>query len=505
VKALIVSSGPPEALGPIAQVYPVGALPFLGRSLIAHQLARLCEAGVREVLVAMHHAPDQLEKAIRTGTPPGLRIRTTFARTAEGPWASVREHRGFCDETTLVVMADAALLGDLAGAIAQHRATGSALTALLGDEGPTAWLVEPGLLARDPFPLEELAQGLVSGTGSHADPRHGHRVSDPVRYRRALFAGSPDGVVVDPGARIHPEARLVGPAWIGPGCRIEREAQVGPRTVLTDGVQVGRGARVEDSVVLGGTRLGLASTWRDRLVWRCGSFPLGADPADFSASDDVAPTVAEPWDEVLAAGLDWAIALFALIALAPLWLLIAFAIVLDDPGPVFFSQLRVGQDPLARRLGRLQGRVFELYKFRTMAVGAERQVDALLAENAYGASPFFKLEQDPRVTRVGRFLRATSLDELPQLLNVVLGDMRLVGCRPLPLYEAAALQEDWQRLRFACPAGITGLWQISGRSDLSAAERMVLDSYYSVTRTLWTDWGILLRTVPALLLQKGAR
>ena len=140
-----------------------------------------------------------------------------------------------------------------------------------------------------------------------------------------------------------------------------------------------------------------------------------------------------------------------------------------------------------------------------MHVDADQKVKELMAQNQYGNSAFFKLENDPRITRVGHLLRKTSLDELPQLINVLRGEMRLVGNRPLPVYEAEALQEDWQRTRFLAPAGITGLWQISGRSDLSEKERLALDAYYTVTRTFAGDMSILFRTLPALLARRGAR
>ncbi|MNY06616.1 Undecaprenyl phosphate N,N'-diacetylbacillosamine 1-phosphate transferase [compost metagenome] len=313
---------------------------------------------------------------------------------------------------------------------------------------------------------------------------------------------------MDPSARIHPDAKLVAPYWIGPGCQVEREGRVGPHAVLVQEVRLARGASVEASVVLANTWLGRATRWRDRLVWRHGSFPLERPHPFFEPSPDpevLHPTLRAPWGERLGQILDSLLASVALVLLSPLLLAISLAIYLDDPGPVLFTQLRVGQDRRAWREGSLRGRVFELYKFRTMVRDAEGRLAALKEQNQYGDGAFFKLAHDPRITRLGRFLRATSLDELPQLLNVARGDMRLVGNRPLPVYEAEALHEDWQRLRFSCPAGITGLWQISGRSDLSEKERMVLDSYYSVTRTFWSDWLILLKTIPVLLLRRGAR
>ena len=201
---------------------------------------------------------------------------------------------------------------------------------------------------------------------------------------------------------------------------------------------------------------------------------------------------------------DRLIAVTALIVLSPVLFLVALLIKLDSPGPVLYSQLRVGQ---GKRMpaGQYQGRVFELLKFRTMYQDADRRLKDVLEQNEYGDSPFVKIKNDPRITGVGRLLRATSLDELPQFLNVVRGDMGLVGNRPLPLYEAEQLGDDWQRIRFDAPAGITGLWQISGRSDLSAEERIVLDSYYALTRSTWSDVKIVLLTIPALLARRGAR
>jgi lipopolysaccharide/colanic/teichoic acid biosynthesis glycosyltransferase len=207
---------------------------------------------------------------------------------------------------------------------------------------------------------------------------------------------------------------------------------------------------------------------------------------------------------VLRSALDRVLALIALIVFSPVMLLIALIVKLDSPGPIFYSQLRVGE---GRRTtsGQYRGKVFALMKFRTMRADADRRLREVLADNEYGSAPFVKIKDDPRITRVGHFLRASSLDELPQLFNVVKGDMGLVGNRPLPLYEAEQLDDDWQRIRFNAPAGITGLWQISGRSDLSAEERIVLDNYYALTRSLWSDVRILLVTIPVLLARRGAR
>jgi lipopolysaccharide/colanic/teichoic acid biosynthesis glycosyltransferase len=180
-------------------------------------------------------------------------------------------------------------------------------------------------------------------------------------------------------------------------------------------------------------------------------------------------------------------------------LLIAVAIHLEDKGPAFFRQERVG----------LAGGRFTLFKFRTMFRGGDdRELRELIARELRGEDTVengsSKLNNDSRVTRTGAFLRKTSLDELPQLLNVLRGDMTLVGPRPCLSWEAEMFPEEFEP-RFSVPPGLTGLWQVSGRSTLGTLDMLRLDVRYVESRSLRSDADILLRTVPALLRSNGAR
>jgi lipopolysaccharide/colanic/teichoic acid biosynthesis glycosyltransferase len=148
-------------------------------------------------------------------------------------------------------------------------------------------------------------------------------------------------------------------------------------------------------------------------------------------------------------------------------------------------------------------RLFRMYKFRTMVADAENGQDALEARNE-ASGPVFKIRADPRVTPLGRFLRATSLDELPQLWNVLIGEMSLVGPRPLPTRDVGRFSEPWLMRRFSMRPGLTCLWQISGRSDLDFAQWIALDLEYIDRWSLWRDMHILLRTIPAVLRGTGA-
>src|SRR5579859_2090048 len=186
--------------------------------------------------------------------------------------------------------------------------------------------------------------------------------------------------------------------------------------------------------------------------------------------------------------LDLAAALLLLLLLSPFLLLFALLVKLSSKGPAIFSQDRAG----------MNGRTFTLYKFRTMVQGAERDREKLESQNEMDG-PVFKIKEDPRVTGLGKFLRKTSIDELPQLWNVVKGDMSLVGPRPLPLYEVEKF-EPWQRRRMSMRPGITCLWQVSGRNQVTKfADWMKLDLEYVDRWSLALDVTILLRTVPAVL------
>jgi lipopolysaccharide/colanic/teichoic acid biosynthesis glycosyltransferase len=190
--------------------------------------------------------------------------------------------------------------------------------------------------------------------------------------------------------------------------------------------------------------------------------------------------------------LDVGVACLALIVGAPIFAAVA-AVIWATGGPVLFTQVRVGQG----------GRSFTLYKFRSMVVGAESLVVELAGRNEV-RGPAFKIRDDPRVTRLGWWLRRTSLDELPQLWNVLRGDMSLVGPRP-PLPAEVARYECSQRRRLSVVPGITGMWQVNGRDDLlDFDDRVRLDLEYIDSWSLWLDAKIVLRTVPAVLWGRGA-
>lgn len=190
---------------------------------------------------------------------------------------------------------------------------------------------------------------------------------------------------------------------------------------------------------------------------------------------------------------DFVASLFGLIILSPLFLIVAIAIKVEDPkGPVFYSQVRLGkkQSP------------FKMYKFRSMIVGADKHLKELLSENEVDGA-MFKMKEDPRVTKVGQFIRKYSIDELPQLVNVLLGNMSLVGPRP-PLPREVAEYTEYDKQRLAVKPGCTGLWQISGRNNVGFHEMLELDLKYINSRSGIFDIYVLLKTVLVFIKPNGA-
>jgi lipopolysaccharide/colanic/teichoic acid biosynthesis glycosyltransferase len=204
------------------------------------------------------------------------------------------------------------------------------------------------------------------------------------------------------------------------------------------------------------------------------------------------------WELMFKGLFDRSAALLIIICTLPLWIFAIIGIRMQSPGaPAFFSQLRAGR----------YGRPFRMWKFRTMVPNAEELLDQVKEQHGNQMDgPVFKLDRDPRIFTFGEFLRKLSIDELPQLLNVLKGDMSLVGPRPLPLYEVEAFSEITHRRRLSVKPGITCEWQAGGRNTITSFEQWVeMDLRYIDNWSLWLDFTILLRTIPAVLFRKGAK
>jgi exopolysaccharide biosynthesis polyprenyl glycosylphosphotransferase len=255
-------------------------------------------------------------------------------------------------------------------------------------------------------------------------------------------------------------------------------------TTSVDFTEVNRLAR---DLTDAGFHVELSSALYDIAPERLQVRPLGSFPFCY-----IEPVRRYGWRRYAKRASDLLIAAAGLVVTAPLFALFALLIKVDSRGPVFFRQERLGRD----------GSRFRLVKFRTMVDGAEqRQID--LRERNEASGPLFKVRDDPRITRVGRFLRRSSLDELPQLLNVLRGEMSMVGPRPALPSEIEGWHEE-AHARLRVKPGVTGMWQVSGRSDSSFEQYIRLDLYYVDNWSLLTDLAILAKTIPTVLLRRGA-
>ena len=274
---------------------------------------------------------------------------------------------------------------------------------------------------------------------------------------------------------------------------------------LEDLGMVIRSMQIDEVIIALPSNLHQQSIRSVRLLDRLGtSFKLVPDLYELSLSRidmeavEGIPLIAIKEDSINTAqrivtrAVDVTISVLVLLIGLPLWLCIGLAIRLTSKGPIIYKQIRIGQN----------GKPFKAYKFRTMFKDADQRLASLLAFNEV-QGPLFKIRDDPRITPVGKFLRRTSFDEIPQFLNILRGDMSLVGPRP-PLPREVEAYEDWQRGRLAMKPGLTGLWQVRGRSDISFDEGVLMDLYYIQNWSLRLYFQILLRTIPAVLFSRGA-
>jgi exopolysaccharide biosynthesis polyprenyl glycosylphosphotransferase len=258
--------------------------------------------------------------------------------------------------------------------------------------------------------------------------------------------------------------------------------------IASSGVDAADTNRVVRKLTMHGVHVELSSSLFDISADRLTVRPLGNFPVLY-----LEPVRRTGWRAGAKRAFDIAIAGTGLVVFAPVLALISLAIKLTSPGPVIFRQSRVGY----------AGEPFEMLKFRTMVAGADGLSAELRSLNEVDG-PIFKMRNDPRITPVGRPLRSFSLDELPQLWNVLRGEMSIVGPRPALAAEALEWDTDFAAQRLSTRPGVTGMWQVSGRSDLSFQDYVRLDLYYVDNWSLWTDLAIVAKTVPTVLLRRGA-
>jgi len=324
------------------------------------------------------------------------------------------------------------------------------------------------------------------------------------------------GVWVGKDVEISANAYLLGPVIIGDGCSIKDWAQIIGPTVIGNRSQISEGALVRESIVWDGTTLSNGSKIEYSIIGKGSHVPdnfhlknmialngLKIGDANLIPTDNGIKGVVDLAEirsikgshkiyKITKRIMDVGFSAVGIVLLLPLFLLIAIAIKIDSPGPVFYKQKRCG----------IGGKLFRMLKFRTMIDNAESLQKELLSKNEVDG-PLFKISDDPRVTKLGRILRKTSLDEIPQLLNVLKGKMSFVGPRPL-IMDEMKFSQSWRDIRLKIKPGITGLWQVQGRSQAPFHNWIRYDVYYVKNQSLWLDIKILFKTIKVVLKKVGA-
>ncbi|MEW6066914.1 MAG: exopolysaccharide biosynthesis polyprenyl glycosylphosphotransferase [Nitrospirota bacterium] len=306
-------------------------------------------------------------------------------------------------------------------------------------------------------------------------------------------------IVIGDGCTIKDWAQIVGPAVIGDRCQISEEVII-RESILWDDVSLSNGSKIEYSVIAKNSNIPNNFHIKNMVVLNGLSIgDANLIPQNYNIkgiinlSDimSVSGTTKNIY-KILKRIMDVALSAIGVILLLPLFLVIAIAIKIDSRGSVFYIQKRCG----------IGGKLFNMIKFRSMVANAETLHEDLLSKNE-SDGPMFKITNDPRVTRLGKILRSTSLDEIPQLFNVIKGDMSLIGPRPL-IMDEMRFSPSWRDIRLKVKPGITGLWQIQGRSEAPFHDWIKYDTYYVKNQSLWLDLKILFKTIWVVMKKVGA-
>ena len=567
MKGIIFTDWEGINLAPLSKGCSEPLFPICDKPIIDYLLKRLKIAGVNEVMVVLNSRMEDLACYLGNGEKFGVDIDYLCQNIPLGRGGAIREAANFLDNEPFFLVDSSLIIDfDLRNLIDFHRKRRSCLTfGFKGDipsglESPWDGGIKPfslpltgfrscGIYIADSKILDfiegsgylDMEGQLIPSLINKGVPVLPYKISgyikdiellddyfkanmdllegringiySPKVYRREIM----DSVWAGKDVEISPDVKLTGPIVIGDNVRIERNCQIiGPtvigkdchvmdeafieKSIILAGSYVGKMSRVESSILGEGYHLENGKVSRKMAV--TGHLTLGdanlmqlnfreieavLDESRFSIKirRNIYLTVKRAFDII--------ISFFALFLGSPIFLMISLAIKADSNGPIFFWQNRCTKG----------GRRFRMYKFRSMATGSEKQQNNLRHKNDLDG-PIFKMINDPRRTRVGSFLRSTSLDELPQFLNVLKGDMSLVGPRPLVMEEMGNFPA-WRMARLRVKAGITGMWQISGRSDTSFHDWIKNDIYYVKNQSLWLDLMILLKTIRIVLARLGAR
>lgn len=531
MQAMLIATGEEHKLLPLTATMPSPMVPIVDRPVMVYALETLARAGVRDIWVSLCEGASTIERYFGHGERWGVQLHYLLQRTANGPIGALKQAEQLLTETLLVLPADIMLDLDIKAALRFHQSHGGLATAILVRQpadkpetqrvsldqtgqlqphGPVteeqegyvytgAFLFEPAVFAYLSSQSQAGYQSqLIAALRQAGQAVHGYvteaywnplttfrdyqAAQSTVLYslgRRSAGPSGPrlrhpyveagevaPGIWISPNSLVHPSARLTPPLFIGAGSRIGREVELGPETVIGAGVVVDEGVTIQQSTVLPHTYIGQFLHLDQRIAHR-------AELIDVTTGTNV--QIADPWlltavNPTLPGSLmrnlvERGVALLLLLGVSPLLFVLGLVLWLTDGGPILARVRRFGQLPLVKGNPQL----LKLYQLRTR-------------------------RSDKSQSLVGKCVGAWELYRLPELWNVVRGDIGLVGVKPLSLEETLALQETWQQGRFAAQAGFTGLWYTQATPTTDADELCIMEAYQAVTHTWRDDWQQLWQT-----------
>lgn len=524
MQAMLIATSEENKLRPLTATMPAPMVPIVDRPVMVYAIELLARAGLRDIYMCLYDQANAIESYCGHGERWSVQLHFLLQRTACGSAGSLKRAEPLLTETFLVLPADRLIDLDIQAALRFHQAHGGMATAILvrttaleqgalgfatvdsqdrlHDLGSSAagskvygytgaFIFEPAVLKYIVHnDLQDCRTNLIAALQQAEKPVYGYvmdgywnplltfrdyqaaqlavltsvdhaRQAVPAKRIRHpyLEAGEMQpGIWIGPNSIIHPTARLTPPLFIGAGCRIGPNTELGPETVIGAGAVLDEGVTIQQSTVLPHTYIGQFLHLAQRIAHR-------TDLIDVDTGINV--QIADPWlltavnpalpGNLLRACVERVLALLALIGLAPFLLGISFALWLTTPGAVFTRVQRFGQMPLVKSNPQL----LKLFHFKTR-------------------------REDNSLSILGQWLEQWEFHRLPELLNVVRGDIGLVGVKPLPVEESIALNEGWQQSRFGAQAGFTGLWYIEATATTDADELSILDAYQAIAHS-WRD------------------
>ena len=535
MQAMLIATGEENKLLPLTATMPSPMVPIVDRPIMVYALELLARAGLRDIWVSLYEGASTIERYFGHGERWSVALHYLLQRTACGSAGALKRAEPLLTETFLVLPADVLIDLDVKAALRFHQAHGGVATAILIRQ-PTgqiatapvvtldqqgrlqitcataeddtlygytgAFIFEPTVLQHLPaqstadcrthlLPALQQAEQAVYGyvmdgywnplatfqdyqaaqsaVLSSLDRQQQAQPGSRLRHPYVEAGEIAPGIWIGPNSIVHPSARLTAPLFIGTGCRIGRNTELGPETIIGSGVVIDEGVTIQQSTVLPHTYIGQFLHLSQRIAQR-------AELIDITTGTNV--QIADPWlltavnpalpGSLLRNLVERSVALLLLIAIAPLLLVMGLALWLTTGGPILTRSQRFGQLPLVKGNPQL----IKLYHFRTRSADQSRPL-------------------------LGACLEACEFQRLPELWNVVRGDIGLIGVKPLSLEETLALQETWQQGRFSAQAGFTGLWYTQATPTTDADELCIIEAYQAVAHTWRDDWRQLWLTPAA--------